>query len=232
MSPSSFSPRPTAIVPAGDPARFALVKERLYTPVIGDILDLLGHVHQFLAPEIHGITPNSIVVGRAMPVLLAEVFGQQKAPFGRLTEALDQLEPGEVYLGRDAGTPTAAWGEILTAAARARGAVGAVLEGYHRDTAAVLAQDWPVFSRGGYAQDAGVRKSVLDYRLPIEIGGVLITPGDLVVGDRDGVVIVPAAVELEVLERALEKASAENLVRAAIETGMSSTEAFHTFGVL
>jgi 4-hydroxy-4-methyl-2-oxoglutarate aldolase len=120
----------------------------------------------------------------------------------------------------------------MTATARVRGAAGAVLDGFHRDTVRVLEQDWPVFSRGRFAQDAGVRATVLDYRVPAEIGGVLVRPGDLVLGDLDGVVVVPAEIEDEVLERALTKATAENLVRQAIENGMSSTDAFATYGVL
>ncbi|MFC4458448.1 RraA family protein [Pseudonocardia nematodicida] len=212
---------------------FSLVRERLYTPVVGDVMDALGLRHQFLPPEIRGITEGAVVVGRAMPVLITDVFAPQAAPFGRLTEALDQLRPGEVYLARNGGeVPAAAWGEILTTVARMRGATGAVLDGFHRDTPKVLEHDWPVFSRGSYAQDAGVRKSVVDYRVPVEIGGTRVAPGDLVFGDRDGVLVVPAEVESEVLERALEKVSAENHVRAAIEGGMSATDAFREFGVL
>jgi regulator of RNase E activity RraA len=73
---------------------------------------------------------------------------------------------------------------------------------------------------------------VVDYRCPIEIGGVRVTPGDLVFADLDGVVIVPSAVEAEVIEKALEKARGEKVVRKAIEGGMSSTEAFKKFGIL
>jgi regulator of RNase E activity RraA len=210
----------------------ATVLEKLYTPVIGDVLDTLGRRHQFLPPQIRGITPQMKLVGRAVPVLLVDVFGPQRAPFGRLTEALDSLVEGEVYLARNGRTECAAWGEILTATAKARGAVGAVIDGYHRDTPRVLEQDWPVFSRGSFAQDAGVRSSVIDYRVPVEIEGVLVNPGDLIVGDVDGVVVIPGELEAEVLERALAKAAAENVVRQAIEGGMSSTEAFATYGIL
>jgi len=173
-----------------------------------------------------------VLVGRAMPVLITDVFEAQRSPFGRLTEALDQLEPGEVYLARNGRAQCAAWGEILTATARARGAAGAVIDGFHRDTIRVLEQDWPVFSRGSFAQDAGIRTSVVDYRVPLEIDGVLVSPSDLIFGDIDGVVVVPRAVEDEVLELALTKAAAENVVRQAIEDGMSSTDAFATYGVL
>lgn len=219
-------------LPATDPERFALVREHLYTPVVGDVLDQLGRTHQFLPPAIQPLRDSMVVVGRAMPVLIADVFGPQRSPFGRLTEALDQLDSGEIYLARGGRTECAAWGEIMTATARVRGAAGAVLDGFHRDTVRVLEQDWPVFSRGRFAQDAGVRATVLDYRVPAEIGGVLVRPGDLILGDLDGVVVVPAEIENEVLERALVKATAENVVRNAIENGMSSTDAFATYGVL
>lgn len=219
-------------LPSDDAERLAVVRDRLYTPVLGDILDLVGRQHQFLPPAISPIRTDLVLAGRAMPVLIADVFGPQKRPYGRLTEALDQLRTGEVYLAHAARAESAAWGEILTVTAKQRGAVGAVLNGYHRDTPQVLAQEWPVFSRGAYAQDSGPRSAVVDYRVDVEIGGVWIQPGDLVVGDRDGVVVVPRDVEDEVLERALDKAATENEVLRAIEGGMTSTEAFARFGVL
>lgn len=222
----------TISVPSDDRDRFAMLRQHLYTPVVGDVLDQLGYVHQFLPPSIQPIDASMVVVGRAMPVLIGDVFGPQTKPFGRLTEALDDLQSGEVYVARNGRQQCAAWGEILTAVARTRGAVGAVIDGFHRDTPKVLAQEWPVFSNGRYAQDASVRASVLDYRVPITIGDVVIRSGDLIFGDLDGVLVVPREVEDEVLQLALEKGLAENLVRTAIEAGMSSTAAFHTYGVL
>jgi regulator of RNase E activity RraA len=215
-----------------DQDRFQVINERLYTAVIGDVLDALGLCHQFLPPQVRPLLPHMRLAGRAMPVLVADVFGPQPKPFGLLTEALDALQPGEVYLARGCTQAAAMWGEILTATAQSRGAVGAVVDGFHRDTAKVLGQGFPVFSTGPYAQDSSVRTVVRDYGVPIEIGGVSIRPGDLVVGDIDGVLVVPTEVEDEVVERALAKASAENVVRAAIEAGMSATAAFAKHGVL
>jgi regulator of RNase E activity RraA len=126
----------------------------------------------------------------------------------------------------------AAWGEIMTAAARTRKGAGAVIDGYHRDTPRVLEQGWPVFSRGAYAQDAGVRSKVIEFRCTIEIGGVRISPGDLIFGDQDGVIVIPRGVEKEVVELASKKATGEKAVRKAIESGMSTTEAFRTYGIL
>ena len=167
-----------------------------------------------------------------MPVLMIDVYGPQKRPFGKLTEALDQLETGDIYLASGGEMRCAYWGEILTATARMRGAAGAVINGFHRDTPRVLEQNWPVFSRGRFAQDSGVRTQVVDYRCPIEIGQVHVQPGDLVFGDLDGVVIVPRSVEEEVINEALKKAAGENLVRKEIESGMTSTGAFEKYGIL
>lgn len=211
---------------------FALIKEKLYTPVVGDILDTMGYTHQFLPQAIRPVGPQNILVGRAMPVLMIDVYGPQKKPFGYLTEALDQLAEGEIYLASGGVMRCAYWGELLTATACVKGAAGAVVNGWHRDTPQVLAQNWPVFSRGCYAQDSSVRTQVADYRCPIEVGEVLVTPGDLVFGDIDGVLIVPENVVNEVMEKALEKAAGEKTVRQAIEGGLSATAAFAKFGIL
>jgi regulator of RNase E activity RraA len=211
---------------------FARCTGELYTPVVGDILDDLGFTHQFLPQPVQPMREDMKLAGRAMPVVMIDVYGKQKKPFGLLTEALDQLEPGDIYLAGGGDMRCAYWGEILTATAKKRGAVGAVINGFHRDTPKVLEQNWPVFSRGRFAQDSGVRTQVADFRCQIEIGQVTIQPGDLVFGDLDGVVIVPKKVEAEVIERALAKARGEKMVRKEIEAGMSSTAAFKKYGIL
>lgn len=212
--------------------KFRLMKEKLYTPVVGDILDAMGYTHQFLPPEIRPLREEMKLAGRAMTVLMIDVFGPQEKPFGLLTEALDQLQENEIYLATGGTGRCAYWGELLTATARTRGAVGAVVNGYHRDTPQVLAQRWPVFSRGAWAQDSSVRTQVVDFRCPIEIGQVTIQDGDLIFGDVDGVLVIPQQIADKVLEKALEKAAGEKKVRAAIEGGMSATEAFRVFGIL
>jgi len=219
-------------VPEEEGSRLTLIKTRLHTPVIGDILDELGYRNQMLPPEIRPLRTDMVLAGRAMPVLIARVYAPQKRPFGLMTEALDQLQPGEIYLAGNAGALCAAWGEIMTVTAEMRGATGAVIDGYHRDTRRVLEEDFPVFSHGGYAQDARIRSIVLDYRVPIEIGRVRVNPGDLLFGDVDGVVAVPADIEEEVIGRALAKTATENHVRASIRGGSSSSEAFARYDVL
>lgn len=214
-----------------DEELFTLIREKLYTPVVGDILDTMGYTHQFLPHYIHPLKDDMRLAGRACTVLEHDVFGPQKKPFGLLTEALDQLQKNEVYIATGAHN-SALWGELLTATAKTRGAVGAVLDGFTRDTPQVLAQNFPVFAMDRWAQDSSIRTNVVDFRCPIEIGQVTIQDGDIVFGDMDGVLIVPKAVATECIEKSLIKASGEKLVRKAIEGGLSATEAFAKFGIL
>ncbi len=208
------------------------IKRELYTPVVGDILDTMGLYHQFIPQAVRPLDNNMKIAGFAMPVLMIDVYGEQKKPFGLLTEALDDLQENEVYIATGGTMRCAYWGELLTATARTRKAVGAVVNGWHRDTPQVLEQSWPVFSRGCYAQDSSVRTQVVNFRCPIEMDGVWINPGDLVFGDIDGVLIVPKEHIEYVIEKALEKAKGEKVVRQAIEDGMTATAAFEKFGIL
>ena len=228
-----------------DAEMFALMKEKLYTPVVGDILDQMGYSHQFLPAPIRPLAaqvPAAMITGKTKPnwlklagyactVLENDVYGVPKKPFGYMTEALDQLRPNEIYIATGAHN-SALWGELLTASAKARGAVGAVLDGYTRDTPMVLEQDFPVFCTGTWAQDSSIRTYVFDYRCDIEIGQVTVHDGDVVFGDVDGVLIIPKQIAGEVIEKALIKASTEKTMRKAIENGMLVTDAFAKFGVL
>jgi regulator of RNase E activity RraA len=112
------------------------------------------------------------------------------------------------------------------------GATGVVVDGYSRDTREILRLGFPTFSTGRYAQDQAPRGEVVDFRTPVRIGQVQIAPGDIVFGDIDGVLVVPRLAAEEVFQHALEKVSKENLVRVAIEDGMSCAKAFATYGVM
>lgn len=224
-----------------DAELFALAKRELFTAVVGDVLDKLGLLHQFLPPRLQPLRGDMVAIGRAMPVLEADVFGEAETssnnpalakPFGLMLEALDDLKPNEIYICTGGSPRYALWGELMSTRATKLGAAGAVVDGYSRDTPGILQSGFPTFSSGRYAQDQGPRGKVLDFRLPIEIEGVRIQPGDIVFGDLDGVLVVPQEIEEEAFNKAIEKARGEQLVRKAIEDGMSACEAFATFGIM
>lgn len=224
-----------------DKTLIKLIREELYTAVIGDIMDKMGYTHQFLPPQIRPLREDMLVAGRAMPVLEADVCDNPansganpllKRSFGLMLEALDDLKENEVYICSGSSPNYALWGELMSARAMQCKAAGAVVNGYSRDTKGILALDFPCFSYGPYAQDQAPRGKVIDYRVPIEMGGVMINNGDMLVGDIDGVCVVPQKIEEEVFTRALEKARGERIVLKKIQEGMRARDAFDKFGIM
>jgi regulator of RNase E activity RraA len=215
-----------------DTELFATMKRELFTAVVGDILDKMGFYHQFLPPQIQPLRDDMVVAGRAFPVLAGDVFGPAKKPFGQMLEALDDMKPNEVYVTTGARRASALWGELMSTRALKLGAVGAVCDGYTRDTSGILRLNYPTFCWGRFAQDSSVRMQVLDYRCRIEIGEIPIRPGDILFGDIDGVLVVPKEAEVECITKALEKARGEKLVKKALEQGMSAVEAFKKYGIM
>ena len=224
-----------------DKGLFGIVKKELFVALVGDVLDKLGFQHQFLSPSLKPLSTDFVVIGRAMPVLEADVFSEvvedtnnplMKKPFGIMFEALDSLKEDEVYICAGASPRYALWGGLMSTRAMKLKAAGAVVNGYSRDTNEILHLNFPTFSFGGYAQDQGPRGKVIDYRVPIEVDGVRVKPGDIVYGDRDGVLIVPQEVAEEAFTGAIEKARGEKLVKKALEEGMSTVDAFSKFGIM
>jgi regulator of RNase E activity RraA len=149
-----------------------------------------------------------------------------------MLEALDDLKPGEIYIATGASLRYALWGGLMSTRATHLKAAGAILDGYVRDADEIENLGFPVFCRGVYAQDQGPRGKVIDFRSAIEIGDARVEPGDLLFGDREGVLVIPRAVEEEAIRRAREKVSTEGAVAVAIRGGMSACEALAKFGVM
>lgn len=224
-----------------DEELFALSRSELYTAVVGDIMDILGHKRQFLPPSIQPLRDDMVVIGRAMPVLEMDDEGGEgpdrrsdvvNRPFGLMLPALDDLKPGEVYVCSGSSPSYALWGELMSMAATNRGAVGAVVNGYSRDTKGILAQNFACFSMGRYSQDQRPRGKVVDFRCTIKFGDVTVRPGDIVFGDLDGVCVVPKEIEAEVFTQAFEKARGEKRVFEAIKGGMKAQESWDKFGIM
>jgi regulator of RNase E activity RraA len=222
-----------------DEELFPIVRERLFTAAIGDVMDKAGLTRQFLPPEIRALKPETVLVGRAMPVLEADCVGDvlghsgSADAFGLMFRALDGLKPREVYICTGASPRYALWGGLMSNKAIALGAAGAVLDGYHRDTREILALDFPVFSAGAYAQDQRLRGRVIDFRCIIEFeNGCRVAPGDVIVGDVDGVLVIPAPHVEDVVQAAIAKVTAEDRVRELIVSGGNTEEIFAKTGIM
>ena len=209
------------------------VQHLLTSAVLADVLDNLGHRHTALPPDVRPLRPTWKLFGRAATLSAVPVDVEPAHPYAVELECLDALRPGEVLVATTNGDRgSALWGELLSTAARARGAVGVVLDGLTRDAARILAMDYPVFAAGFSPLDSKGRLDGVSHGQPIRIGACLVRPGDWVFGDIDGVVVVPTEVAETAFARALEKVSGENRVREELARGRSIREVFAEYRIL
>jgi 4-hydroxy-4-methyl-2-oxoglutarate aldolase len=205
--------------------------DRLYPAVVSDVLDRMGYRQQAMAPEIRPLFPEARLCGAAMPVLAVPAYSVPEAdPYKLELEAVDRLGPGDVMVVSH--IEGSFWGELLSTAARARGARGIVVDGYTRDSLSIIQMGFPTFVRGIHIADSLGRLEVAAYGVPVVCGGVRVSPGDLLLADFDGVVVVPGEAAEEAIAKAEEKVSGENLVRQHLQQGMPVSEAFRRFGVI
>lgn len=212
----------------------ATIRERLCTAVIGDVMDAAGLTSQFLPPRLRSVGDGAVLVGRAMTVQESDITARDKGePFGLMFRALDDLKPGEIYLCSGSRGDFALWGELMSTRAAALGAVGAVVDGYHRDTTGIRRLGFPVFSAGAYAQDQRPRGRVTDFRTPLTFdNGALVHAGDIVVADLDGALAIPARYASDIVAAALAKAGAEREIERAIAEGETTSSVFERTGIM
>jgi regulator of RNase E activity RraA len=206
----------------------------LSVPLLCDALDAAGLQRQSPRLPIVPITmPEGILIGRARTTLWADMAHVDPEPYKLELAAVDSCQPDDVLVCAASGSNRSGiWGELLTTAARNAGCVGVIVDGAVRDVSKMKMMQFPVFARGTNPYDSRDRQRVIDVDIPIELDGIRINRGDLIAADIDGIVIVPASVEAQVVRAAWEKAHAENRVRDAIRNGMTAVKAFETFGVL
>ena len=206
---------------------------KLYSAVVADCLDEVGIRDKVMSHRVRPIYPGATVVGHAMTVLSSPVSHRPKAPYLGELLAVDDLEPGQVMVVTTNGTEGCPyWGELLSTAARARGAVGAVIDGFTRDVRLIERMRFPVFATGIHPADSKGRLEVICHNVPIRCCGVIVNPGDLILGDVDGVVVVPLEAASRVLDLAEQKATGENVVRAELAKGRSVVEIYNEYGIM
>ena len=212
---------------------FAMMRTELYSAVLCDALDQLGFREQAMRADIRPIYPDAVVVGHALTMQSVDVYKPGENVYEHEIAAVDSLKPGDVLVAStQRSTRTCLWGELLSTASVARGANGAIIDGYTRDVRLIQRMQFPVFSSGMYPVDSAGRSMVIDYDITINCGGVLVHPGDIIFGDIDGVVVIPQNAAREVIERAVEKVEGENITREALKNGATLREVYDTYGVL
>jgi regulator of RNase E activity RraA len=225
---------PTTASSAGGPGiTLAMMRECFTSAVVCDALDAEGYRRQSPRVQFRPLTTAGVLIGRCKTTLWADMAHPDPRPYELELRAVDTCRPDDVLIAAAGGSMrSGVWGELLSTAARNSGCVGVVVDGAVRDIARMRQMSFPVFARGTSPYDSKDRQRVIDIDIAVEIDGVTFSPGDLVIADEDGVVVVPRTVEAAVVRRAWDKVHAENQVRDAIRAGMTAADAFDQFGVL
>ncbi len=173
------------------------------------------------------------LVGRCKTTLWADMAHKDPRPYDLELKAVDGCKPDDVLIAAAGGSMRSGiWGELLSTASHNSGCIGVIVDGAVRDVAKMTAMGFACFARGTCIYDSQNRQRVIDVDVSVEIDGVTFSPGDLVLADVDGVVVVPQAVEKEAIRAAWDKAHAENITRDAIKAGMKAVAAYEKYGVL
>jgi regulator of RNase E activity RraA len=211
------------------------LRQRLFTAVLSDCLDAAGHRNQAMHARVRPLDEALVLCGRARTALYMDVYDAPPGenPYELEIQLVDDLKPDQVpVFACGASGRVAPWGELLSTAARVRGAAGAVMDGLTRDIRAIREMKFPVFAGGIGPLDAKGRGKVMAIDVPVEVAGARVAPGDLVFGDADGVVVVPRAIEDQVLSAALAKVAGENATREALARGEKLADVFKRHGIL
>lgn len=208
---------------------------RLFTSVLSDCLDSVGYRHQAMPSRIRPLDDALVMVGRARTAAFMEVYHHEAGsnPYELEIALIDSLQPGEIPVFACSNPARVApWGELLSTAARTRGASGALMDCCTRDIKAIRAMEFPVFHGGIAPLDSKGRGRIMALDTPVACGGVMVHSGDLVFGDADGVVVIPRKIEAEVLALAFDKINGEKNTLADLQRGDKLADVFARYGIL
>ena len=205
----------------------------LHTALVSDALDALGHRSGAMDHRVRPLGGSEQVVGRAFTLESVPIDEPEPIPYEQLLAAYRHLSSGDVLvLATNGEERSGIWGELLSTAARARGATGAVSDGLTRDIDRIARMRFPVFARGVSPVDSAGRQAVKAFGEPVSCGGVDVRPGDVVFGDVMGVVVIPAGLAEETVRSAEEKRRGEDTVQAELEQGQDIGDVFARHGIL
>ena len=220
-----------------DREMFDHIRKNGRVAILSDMCDALGHRNQAMHQRLRPLLPDPEkcgFAGRARTLRWMETdYVVEEDPYGLELDAMDSLKPGDVIVhSTDKNATNAPWGELMTTAAIKRGAVGCVCDSNIRDCVQILSMNFPVYCAGIRPIDSKGRGRVMAYDVPITCGEVLVQPGELIVADFDGIVVIPKTIEQQVIELSKEKSDKENLTRKGLQDGKALREMYNKYKVL
>jgi len=218
-----------------DEELFALVETHLRTALLCDAMDDVGLLNQAMEECIRPLNPkiDQVIAGRAATALSVDVYRRRENPYEHEIAFVDSLQPGDIaVVASNRSRSNGIWGELMSTAARVRGAKATVTDGLCRDMRLIVEMDYPVYCAGVKPVDSAPRGYVVEYGTQVNCGGVKVSPGDLVVMDIDGICVVPREVEQQVVEAALDKAARERHTKRELLDGAYLRDVYAKYGVL
>lgn len=209
------------------------LKEKVYTAVVSDVLDDYGCRSQVMRHDIRPLHPDFVVVGRARTAFWVNEYTERTNPYENEINLIDSLKQGEVTVhSTDYSRQIATWGELLSTASMLRGSSGSIVDSLTRDIKKIIQIGFPVFSRGIKPTDSKGRGYLLATDVPIICGDIKVNPGEMVLGDFDGVVVIPKHIEKDVIQSCIEKIDGEDNTRKELYEGKTLSEVYEKYGVL
>ncbi len=216
-----------------DKVDLQIVREKLNSSLLSDVLDGMGIRSQCMTQGIRPTYPGAVVVGTAHTMLMVDIHEPEQDTFKLQLEGIDALKKDDLMVVASNGSTSAAlWGELLSTAAQCRGASGAVIDGLARDIRQIEEMKFPVFAAGVRPISSKGRVVAIGYGCRIRCGGVNVEEGDLIVGDIDGVTVVPDTAIEEAIERALKRASSEKKTRKELLAGSTLSTVYAKYGTI
>jgi regulator of RNase E activity RraA len=212
-----------------------LTRERLYSAVLSDTLDELGLLHQIMASNVRPLNEQQVLCGRARTGDYKDVYHSEDAsePYALVVALMGSLGPDEVVvLACGKSGRIHPFGETQATVATLRGAAGCVMDGLMRDTRQVRELGLPCFSAGYGAIQLPGRGRMVAMDVPVNCGGVWVSPGDLIYGDMDGVIVIPRAVEEQVVRAALQRAERERAILSELRAGATLEAVYRKYRTL
>ena len=210
-----------------------MIKEKLYSGIISDLLDGMGYRNQALEGGISPLTDDTVIFGPAFTSIGTTVYSMPENPLVAQCKVVDQLGEDEIYVLVTRGDYNCAvFGELFATAVNARKGAGVLLDGYARDVKALKEMKFPLFYKGRDVRTSKGRCEINECQIPVILDGVTIRPGDYIFGDIDGVIVIPKEVAEEVIRQAAETVEKENEVRTRLLNGSTLQKAYEEIGAI
>lgn len=212
---------------------YGQIREHIGSSIMSDALNGLGYRDQMIDFPIRPLNENTFIYGPAFTSIGTQVYSTPEDPLTAQCKVVDQLSEGEVYVLVIRGEKNCAvFGELFANGVNNRKGAGVLTDGYARDIRQLKQMDFPLFYGGINPRTSKGRYEINECQIPLVMGGVTIRPGDIILGDMDGIAVIPQEIAEEAFDLAFETVNKEKVVRDGLHNGDSLREVYAINGAI